>query len=99
MHTIDYIRSLERESIPTSVLDAARRYLLDLLGVAAAGSRTSLARIISAHAINEFGCTSGARLLFDVRHASATGAALAGGMQIDSVDAHDGHRLTKREAS
>ncbi|WIW57009.1 MmgE/PrpD family protein (plasmid) [Mesorhizobium mediterraneum] len=36
-----------------------------------------------------------ARLLFDGRKASPAGAALAGGMTIDALDAHDGHRLTK----
>ena len=84
MDTLHFIHALERGSIPEPVLDAARRHLLDLLGVAAAGSRTKLTRIVSAHAVSEFGGTPGARLLFDGRRASATGAALAGGMQIDS---------------
>lgn len=39
-----------------------------------------------------------ARLLFDGRTASLPGAALAGGMTIDSFDAHDGHVLTKGHA-
>lgn len=70
---------------------------MDLLGVAAAGTQTRLSRIIRVHALSQFGAgeQGGARLLFDGRRVSAAGAALAGGMLIDSVDAHDGHRLTK----
>lgn len=36
--------------------------------------------------------------MFDGRRASMAGAALAGGMTIDSLDAHDGHVLTKGHA-
>ncbi len=95
MNVIRFVHALDYESIPGDVITAARRQLLDLIGVAAAGSRTELARIISAHAVSQFGGVPAVRLLFDGRAASATGAALAGGMQIDSVDAHDGHRLIK----
>ena len=37
-------------------------------------------------------------MLFDGRSVSPTGAALAGGMTVDSVDSHDGHVLTKGHA-
>ena len=100
---VDFVRSLDRAALPPPVLAAARRHLLDLLGVAAAGARTELGGIVAEHAVAEFGAgrdrrtvgPPGARLLFDGRRASASGAALAGGMRIDSIDAHDGHRLTK----
>jgi 2-methylcitrate dehydratase PrpD len=36
--------------------------------------------------------------MFDGRRVSPPGAALAGGMTIDSIDAHDGHPLTKGHA-
>ena len=95
MKVIQFVHSLDYESIPADVIAAARRHLLDLVGVAAAGSHTELAQIISAHAVSQFSGVPAVRLLFDGRTASAVGAALAGGMQIDSVDAHDGHRLIK----
>ena len=79
----------------------ATRCLLDLAGTGAAGGATALSRIARDHAVAQFGPgagTRGARLLFDGRVASAAGAALAGGMTIDSVDAHDGHPLTKGHA-
>lgn len=70
--------------------------MLDLLGVAAAGLATPLSGLIRAHAQRHFGAGGpGARMLFDGRRVSPPGAALAGGMTIDSLDAHDGHVLTK----
>lgn len=72
--------------------------LLDLLGVAVAGRTTELSSIIHDHAVANFGAGPGspsAQLAFDGRHTSPAGAAMAVGMTIDSIDAHDGHRLTK----
>lgn len=84
--------------LPDETVRLGRRLLLDLLGVAAAGSKTELSRIIRDHAVAQFGAGPGAKsapILFDGREVSPAGAALAGGMTIDSIDAHDGHRLTK----
>lgn len=79
----------------------AERCLLDLAGTGAAGLATPLSQIIRNHAVRGFGAgpdAPRARLLFDGRSASPMGAALAGGMTIDSFDAHDGHVLTKGHA-
>jgi len=85
--------------LPAPVVKAARRHLLDLLGVAAAGTRTRLSTIIRDHAAEHFGPGShAAAIMFDGRRVSPLGATLAGGMTIDSVDAHDGHKLTKGHA-
>lgn len=67
--------------------------LLDLLGVAASGIATRLSKIVRDHTIEEFG--GSVPMLFDGRTASASGAALAAGMTIDSVDGHDGFNLAK----
>ena len=95
-----FIHDFNWSDAPAQVQAAARLALLDLLGVAASGSTTSLSNIIRAHAVEHFSPRvrpgfEGCRLLFDGRRCSAVGAALAGGMQIDSVDAHDGHKITK----
>jgi len=92
-----FIHELDYSAIPDDVLKAARIAVLDLLGVAAAGTQTKLASIIREHAVQQFaaGQHHSARILFDGRACSAVGATLAGGMIIDSVDAHDGHKLTK----
>lgn len=92
-----------QEALPAPAMHQARRCLLDLIGVAAAGSRTELAGLIAGHAYSQFGAGTGAdaaTILFDsrARSASAAGAALAGGMTIDAIDAHDGHPLTKGHA-
>lgn len=96
-----FVRHTTNDSLPPAVRRMAERCLIDLVGTAAAGLSTPLSRIIRKHAVQTFGPgagSPGARLLFDGRVASAPGAALAGGMTIDSFDAHDGHVLTKGHA-
>lgn len=95
---IDFIHNLQWQQVPQPVQLATRYALLDLLGVAASGTATDLSKIIRQHAATQFACNDplhGARILFDGRQCSIAGAALAGGMLIDSVDAHDGYKPTK----
>lgn len=85
--------------LPADVVDQAQRCLLDLLGVAVGGSATELSRIIREHAVRTMkGEDHQARLLFDGRPVSPVGAALGNAATIDSIDGHDGHRLTKGHA-
>ncbi|WP_245999187.1 MmgE/PrpD family protein [Paracoccus methylarcula] len=92
----DFLHDTSAADLPDEALALGRRWLLDLLGVAAGGSRTSLSRIIRNHAAEHFAAGSkGAIMLMDGRRVSPAGAALAGGMTIDSLDGHDGHKLTK----
>lgn len=92
----DFVHDLHYRDLPEPVRDFGRRCLLDLIGVAVCGSETELSRIIRDHAVCQFGAGErSARMLFDGRAVSPAGAALAGGMTIDAVDAHDGHKLTK----
>ncbi|PFG62248.1 2-methylcitrate dehydratase PrpD [Thioclava sp. ES.031] len=92
----DFIHELQWQDLPPDVRSFARRWLLDLIGVAAGGSQTPLSGIIRDHAAQQFGAGGpAARMLFDGRAVSPVGAALAGGMTIDALDAHDGHKLTK----
>ncbi|WP_436643242.1 MmgE/PrpD family protein [Microbaculum sp. FT89] len=96
-----FLTTLRWQDLPPDVQLMAERCLLDLIGTAAAGRRTDLAKIICGHAARMFGSSEPAhssRILFDGRKASLAGAALAGGMTIDSFDAHDGHVLTKGHA-
>ena len=94
-----FVHELSFGDLPDLVKDQARRCVLDLVGTAAAGSATALSAIIRDHAVEHFGCAGrGARMMFDGRRVSPAGAALAGGMTIDSFDAHDGHVLTKGHA-
>ncbi|MBA2529036.1 MAG: MmgE/PrpD family protein [Euzebyales bacterium] len=96
---VSFLHELRFADLPDVLVEQAQRCLTDLLGVAAAGSSTSLSHIVRDHAVRHFATNAaGARMLFDGRRVSPVGAALAGGMTIDSVDAHDGHALTKGHA-
>src|SRR3954471_286779 len=94
-----FIRTLRFEAIPPDVVAQAQRCLLDLVGVAAGGSRTAAAAIVNRYAASQMASVDGgARMLFDGRRASVAGAAFAGAATIDALDAHDGHVLTKGHA-
>ena len=92
----EFLLNSRPADLPEDAFRMAKRCLLDLLGVAAAGSQTDLAHIITAHAGEQFAAGNAtASIPFTARSASPTGAAFAGGMMIDSVDAHDGQLLCK----
>lgn len=94
-----FARTLEFSDLPSAVVDQAKRLLLDLIGVAAAGARTPAARIARAYAAAQLGGREQvARMLFDGERAGVAGAAFAGATTIDAIDAHDGHPLTKGHA-
>jgi len=87
------------DALPNDVVASARRSLLDLIGVAAAGSRTRASAIGNGYAATQLGGSDlGARILFDGRRAGLAGAAFAGATTLDALDAHDGHVLTKGHA-
>ena len=94
-----FVRGLAFADLPEPVAVSARRSLLDLIGVAAAGSRTRAAAIASTYAATQLcGSESSARILFDGRRSGIASAAFAGAMTIDAIDGHDGHALTKGHA-
>lgn len=96
-HVAAFIHGTSHESLPKPVQHQARRCLLDLIGVAAAGTGTKLSAVLRDHAADP-GLESGAPLLFDGRRTPAAQAALANAGTIDSMDGHDGHRMTKGHA-
>ena len=95
---LEFLTNTSLQDIPADVREHGRYLLLDLLGVAAVGSGTHTARVISDFAVSTMAAgphSPSAPILFDGRAVSPAGAALAGGMMIDSIDAHDGHKLVK----
>ena len=93
-----FLQNLRFDDLPEPVLEQAVRCLYDLIATAAAGSQTQLSAIIHRHAQQQFAAPLqglSARPLLGGLPLSASGAALVGGMMIDAIDAHDGHRLTK----
>ncbi len=96
MTILSFLHNTQFQDIPDDVVQFAKRCLLDLVGVAAAGSQTELSRIITEHASMQFGASGfGANILFSGQRVSPAGAALANGMMIDSIDAHDGYKPAK----
>ncbi len=91
---LDFIHDTCFEDLPVGIIHEAVRCVGDTLGVSVAGTQTELSRIICNHAFRQFGGNS-AHLWWDGRQVSAAGAALANAMTIDSIDAHDGNKLTK----
>ncbi|MBA5778170.1 MmgE/PrpD family protein [Stappia sp. F7233] len=92
----DFLHDLTYDDLTPQLKGVAKGWLLDLVAVAACATDTALSRIIRDHAADHFGAgTRTATMLFDGRRVSPAGAALAGGMTIDAIDAHDGHKLTK----
>ncbi len=95
----DVLQNLTFADLPPTVVEQARRCLLDLFGTAAAGTHTAMSRIARDHAHDHLAATgAGAPMLFDGRRVSPPGVAFAGAATIDSFDAHDGHALTKGHA-
>ena len=97
----DFLHDCRWDDLPEAVQQRARICLLDLLGVAVVGRQTKSAQIALDHAATMMAAGDGmpsATLLFDGRSASPAGAALAGGMMIDSIDAHDGYKQVKGHA-
>jgi len=94
-----FVPGLAYDALPEIVVASARRSLLDLCGIAAAGSRTRASALGNAYATTQLlGSDRNARILLDGRRAGIAGAAFAGATTIDAVDGHDGHVLTKGHA-
>lgn len=98
-HFEDILYGLQWKDLPAETQHQAKRCLMDLIGVFAAGTQTPMSRISTEHA-SMFLCSPSqpVRLLGDGRMASAAGVAMAGAYTIDSIDAHDGMKLTKGHA-
>ena len=81
---IRWLHEVAPSDLPAEVVDFAKRCLLDLIGVAAAGRTTQLSSLIHQHAADHFGPGRySVPLLFDGRPVSPVGAARAAGMTID----------------
>lgn len=94
---LPFLHGFRLDDAPAQARHQAKRCLLDLVGVAAAGSTLAASRIARSVAGAQFGGTGGT-FLFDGRAASPSGAAFANATTIDAFDAHDGHPLTKGHA-
>ncbi|WP_299350034.1 MmgE/PrpD family protein [uncultured Shimia sp.] len=90
---IDFIHAMTWEDLDPALQKQTELALLDLIGIAAAGIKTRSSANTRELAHEEFG--GPIPMLFDGRSASASGAALAAGITIDSIDGHDGFNPAK----
>lgn len=96
-----FTRGLKHDEIPGAVRDFGRLLMLDLVGVAIAGTRVDAGRIARDFAVEHWAAGPAgpsARLIFDGRRASLPGAAYALATQLDNLDAHDGWQPSKGHA-
>ena len=78
---------------PIEVAQRAKILLADVLAVGFSGTITPVSKILKNHIQKYF--TGDDNILFSGGSANIIGCALHGGGTIDSIDAHDGHPLTK----
>lgn len=98
----DFLHQTQLSHIPSEAQAQARICLIDLLAASACGTmNTRMSAILRNHAVAFFapagfqGKKRVAQILFDGREVSPLGAAMAGAGSIDSIDIHDGQKLTK----
>lgn len=89
-----FIHDLSWGDLSDHAREMAELCVLDLIGVAVGGTGTRLSAIVRDHGVQMFG-GSDSFLMFDGRNVSPAGVALAGGMTIDALDAHDGYNPAK----
>jgi 2-methylcitrate dehydratase PrpD len=89
---IAFIQTLEYDRLPDEVIAYAKRCVLDLLGVAIAGSRTEMARVSTQFAPGQF--SSGTATLIGAPFKLCqVGATWVNAVCASSLDMDDGHRL------
>ena len=93
---LETIAQLSWEDLPNEVRQQSKLCLLDLIGVAAGGTTTRLSKIARDYAVLDM--SGPLPLIFDGRGGSVAGVAMAGGMTIDALDAHDGFNPAKGHA-
>ena len=95
-HPIDPISFIHKTSLtdyPAEVIVRAKMCLLDLIGIAAGGTKTQLSQIIHGYARDEM--SGPVPFIFHNGSANRAAAAMAIGMGIDSLDGHDGFNPSK----
>ena len=94
-----FLNEFKFEDIPKVAIDNSLRSFVDLIGVAASATQTDLSKIIRKHCKNFYAPNPNQgispSIWFDGSNVNVLGATLANSMTIDSLDAHDGQKLTK----
>lgn len=91
---IKFIVETDWENLPPKVRHQSKRCLLDTLGALIGGTRTPVAKIMTALSMAQYRGHE-ATILVIGRKCSAAGAALANGFAGNALDIDDGYRLVK----
>ncbi len=89
---VSFVCRLEPEALPAAIQDQAVRCVLDLVGVAIAGTRTPMAEISARFAHEQFASGS-ATVIGSAKPLSVAGATWVNGASASALDMDDGHRL------
>jgi 2-methylcitrate dehydratase PrpD len=89
---IAFVQDTDHSRLPGDVISQAKRCVLDLLGVAIAGSHTRMAKASMHFAANQF-APANATLIGSRVRLSAVGATWFNGICASALDLDDGHRL------
>ncbi|MBI4573964.1 MAG: MmgE/PrpD family protein [candidate division NC10 bacterium] len=89
---VSFVRRLDPAGLSDQVLHQASRCVLDVVGVAIAGTRTPMTQISARFASEQFGAGK-ATVIGSRRPLSVAGAAWVNGNAASALDLDDGHRL------
>ena len=87
-----FVCRLEPDALPAALQDQAVRCILDLVGVAIAGTRTPMAEISARFAHEQFAAGS-ATVIGSAKPLSVTGAIWVNGASASALDMDDGNRM------
>jgi len=93
-----FLQNIENLEVSDQVVYFAKRSLFDLIATAVAGSQSPAAKIMLQHTQRHYPASpylQGVGTLISQELFSPSGAALLGATIIDSLDCHDGQKLTK----
>ena len=89
---VSFVCQLDANALPAPVLDQAVRCVLDLVGVAIAGTSTPMAQISARFAHEQF-ASGNATVIGSRSPLSVTGATWVNGAYASALDMDDGHRM------
>ena len=99
MSLFEFCRDFDFLNAPTKTQEILKNSLLDIIGVMAGAVSNDTSKAMRRYARFHYPAgTYTSRLIFDGQRVNILGAAWAGGFSADSLDAHEGHFLSKGHA-
>ncbi|MFS2199062.1 MmgE/PrpD family protein [Pseudomonas sp. Pseusp3] len=99
MSLFEFCRTFDFLQAPIKTREILKNSLLDIVGVMAGAVSNDTSRALRRYARTHYPAgTYTSRLIFDGQRVNILGAAWAGGFSADSLDAHEGHFLSKGHA-